>query len=215
MDSDFTEAGREIDKIPVRISYRIIELFSDGLYTSPNKAIEELVSNAYDAGADNVHVLLSPDRSAKEAVIIVADDGEGMDETGLAIHWLIGFSNKRMLKEPPRGRRQIGKFGIGKLATFVLAEKLTHVSKKDGRFFATTMDFTKIPKEDFKLDAKSSNDKSGEHDNESISSTASAESEKTQDPEGEKLDSKQKEGVHLLSLRELTEREAKSIMPSF
>lgn len=45
----FITVGKETGKIPVRISYRIIELFSDGLYSSPSKAIEELVSNAFDA----------------------------------------------------------------------------------------------------------------------------------------------------------------------
>lgn len=47
---EFLTAGRETGKIPVKISYRIIELFSDGLYSSPHKAIEELVVNAFDAG---------------------------------------------------------------------------------------------------------------------------------------------------------------------
>ena len=45
--------GNTIDQIPVTISYRIIELFSAGLYSSPNKAFEELVSNSYDAMAKN------------------------------------------------------------------------------------------------------------------------------------------------------------------
>ena len=42
----FYEVGKEADKIDVRVSYHIIKLFSDGLYSSPNKAVEELVSNA-------------------------------------------------------------------------------------------------------------------------------------------------------------------------
>jgi hypothetical protein len=85
----FITAGSTTDKIPVRISYRIIELFSDGLYSSPSKAVEELVSNAFDAGASNVHVILSPDRTAEGTVIVVIDDGEGMDGTGLKQHWVI------------------------------------------------------------------------------------------------------------------------------
>ena len=141
----FITVGKETGKIPVRISYRIIELFSDGLYSSPSKAIEELVSNAFDAGATNVHVILSPDRSEADATIIVADDGEGMDEAGLKQHWLIGISNKRALEKPPKGRKQIGKFGIGKLATFVLARYLTHISKRDGKYYAVTMDYQEIP----------------------------------------------------------------------
>lgn len=145
VDRSFMTAGTETGKIPVRISYRIIELFSEGLYASPNKAIEELVSNAFDAGARNVHVILSPDRTVAEAFIAVIDDGTGMAPDDLRQHWLIGVSNKRELKRPPKGRKQIGKFGIGKLATFVLSSHLTHICKVKGQFFATTMDYSKIP----------------------------------------------------------------------
>lgn len=48
--------GRVIDKIDVKISYKIIELFSAGLYSSPNKAFEELICNSYDAFASKVSV---------------------------------------------------------------------------------------------------------------------------------------------------------------
>jgi Molecular chaperone, HSP90 family len=144
-DQPFLNAGREVGEIPVKISYRIIELFSDGLYASPTKAIEELVSNSFDAGASNVHVVLSPDQSAPDAMIAVVDDGESMDEMGLQQHWIIGVSKKRSLARPPKKRKQIGKFGIGKLATFVLARKLTHVCKRGKKYFAVTMDYSRIP----------------------------------------------------------------------
>jgi len=141
----FLRAGREIGEIPVKISYRIIELFSDGLYASPTKAVEELVSNSFDAGATNVHVILSPDQTAEDALIAVVDDGESMDEIGLQQHWIIGVSKKRALARLPKRRNQIGKFGIGKLATFVLAKKLTHVCKRGSKYFAVTMDYSRIP----------------------------------------------------------------------
>jgi hypothetical protein len=138
--------GKEISSIDVRISYRIIQLFSEGLYSSPNKAIEELVSNSFDAGANNVHVQLAPDLVAKDATIVVIDDGEGMDGDRLRQHWLIGVSDKREIsRTPPKGRAQIGRFGIGKLATYVLAGRLTHVSKRKGKFFSTSIDYSKIP----------------------------------------------------------------------
>ncbi len=143
-EQPFTRIGRETDKIPVHISFRIIQLFSEGLYQSPHKAIEELVVNSYDADARNVHVILSPDRAADDSFIAVIDDGSGMDAVDLRQHWLIGDSNKR---DPAvhLQRKQIGKFGIGKLATFVLAHKLTHVTKKGGKFYAVTMNFGAIP----------------------------------------------------------------------
>src|SRR2546421_2497855 len=102
----FATAGKKTDDIDVRLSYKIIELFSEGLYASPNKAIEELVSNSFDAGASNVHVVLSADRSTPDAFVAVVDDGVGMEPGDLERHWLIGTSNKRQLAKPPRGRAQ-------------------------------------------------------------------------------------------------------------
>jgi hypothetical protein len=145
-DNDLYTTGNQISSIDVRISYRIIQLFSEGLYSSANKAIEELVSNSFDAGASNVHVIISPDLLASDAAIVVLDDGVGMDEGGLKEHWLIGVSAKRDSGHAaPKGRLQIGRFGIGKLATYVLANRLTHVSKRNSRFYSTTINYRDIP----------------------------------------------------------------------
>lgn len=141
----FESIGAAAGKIPVRLGYRIVELFSEGLYASPNKAIEELVSNSFDAGAENVHVFLSPDRTKPDAIIAVVDDGTSMDAEGLRNHWRIGVSDKRQAGGiGPRGRRVIGKFGIGKLATFVLGARFTHICKTGGQYFATTMDYSRV-----------------------------------------------------------------------
>ena len=102
------------------------------------------MANSFDAGSRNVHVLLSPNLHDPNAAIAVIDDGEGMDVKGLKQHWLIGISNKRKLAKLPQGRKQIGKFGIGKLATYVLANRLTHISKRNGRYYSTSMDYQRI-----------------------------------------------------------------------
>ena len=67
-----------------------------------------------------------------------------MDKNGLKRHWLIGISNKRKLPSLPKGRQQIGKFGIGKLATYVLANRLTHISNCGGKYYSTSMDYRTI-----------------------------------------------------------------------
>ena len=142
----FYLVGESTRKISVRLSYKIINLFSEGLYTSPNKAIEELVANSFDAEATSVHIMMSSDLHDSRASIAVFDDGAGMDEQGLDEHWLIGRSKKREVVGPSafKGRAQIGKFGIGKLATYVLAKRLTHISKKSGKFYSTSMDFDSL-----------------------------------------------------------------------
>ena len=141
---EYATAGNETEKIDVRLSYRIVSLFSEGLYASPNKAIEELVANSFDAGARRVAVFLPADFHEQGATIAVLDDGEGMDAGGLKQHWLIGKSLKRDLTKLPLGRQQIGKFGIGKLATYVLANRLTHISKVGGKYYSTSMNFKTV-----------------------------------------------------------------------
>ena len=138
--------GKKVDDIPVEISYGIIKLFSAGLYSSPNKAFEELVSNSYDALANKVNVFVPSDISASDAYIWVCDNGESMDQNGLKLLWKIGSSTKRD-KEDYSNRPQIGKFGIGKLATYVLSRKLTYICKtSDGKYLAVTMDYDRINK---------------------------------------------------------------------
>ncbi len=138
--------GTIIDCIPVTISYKIIELFSAGLYSSPNKAFEELVSNSYDAGASQVSVYIPLDKSLSDAVLWVADNGSSMNQEGLKQFWKIGESNKRDIESPER--LPIGKFGIGKLATYVLTNKLTLICKADNsRYYATTMNYLNINKD--------------------------------------------------------------------
>jgi len=140
----FAAAGTEAEKIDIRLSYRIVRLFSEGLYASPNKAIEELVANSFDAGARKVAIFLPRDFHDQGATIAILDNGEGMDAAGLRNHWLIGKSDKRDLSKMPLNRQQIGKFGIGKLATYVLANRLTHISRKGGQFFSTSMDYAVV-----------------------------------------------------------------------
>ena len=143
--SELAGAGQEVEKIPVSINYDIIKLFSEGLYQSPHKAIEELVSNGYDAGARRVHVLL-PEQTEDETIALaplwVIDDGHGMDEGGFHQLWRVADSNKADL--PPTERAPIGQFGIGKLAAYVLAWRLTHVSRVGERLLMTSMDFHEV-----------------------------------------------------------------------
>ncbi len=136
---DIANVGTEIQPISVPINFDIIRLFSEGLYRSPHKAIEELVSNGYDANAQCVHVLL-PEDSESESMLWVIDDGHGMNADGFCQLWRVADSNKNGAI-PPSGRAPIGQFGIGKLAAYVLAWHLTHISRVNGKLLLTTMNF--------------------------------------------------------------------------
>lgn len=139
-----SNVGNEIDRINVEISYKIIELFSAGLYSSPNKAFEELICNSYDAFATKVSVYISPDLASEDAYIMVVDNGEGISREEFKDLWKIGESSKRKSPERDKRRLQIGQFGIGKLSTYILARRLTHISYKNEKCFMTTMDFGRI-----------------------------------------------------------------------
>jgi len=143
LNDRLAQGSSDQQNIPVPISYEIIKHFSEGLYQSPHKAIEELVANSYDAGADHVAVIVPQDA---HGVLWVLDDGCGMDENGFRQLWRVGTSTKsRLEKETRHQRNLIGQFGIGKLAAFVLAWRLTHISKsEDGRFRYTSMNFRDV-----------------------------------------------------------------------
>jgi hypothetical protein len=137
--------GKHRKNIPVALSTRFLEHFSEQLYSSPNKAFEELVANAWDANARSSYIFLPEDNSTPDASIYVLDDGESMDDAAIEDLWKVAYSNKVNQQVTSGGRVMIGKFGIGKLATYVLANRLTYVCKaKDGIVRAITMDYSKL-----------------------------------------------------------------------
>lgn len=120
--------GDPVAAIEVTIGPQFLERFSEHLYSSPNKAFEELVSNSWDAGARAVYIGLSPDLASETAAVWILDDGGSMDVAGFRDLWRVAVSTKRQT-EAAGGRPQIGKFGLGKLATYLLANELTYVCR--------------------------------------------------------------------------------------
>ena len=133
--------GKQVSKIPVALSTRFLEHFSEQLYSSPQKAFEELISNGWDAGATVVDVRIDANLQDPDATLAVFDNGTSMDLAGLSDLWHIAFSPKEG-QTTEHGRPVIGKFGIGKLATYVLAEQLTYICRAaDGIIRRVTMDY--------------------------------------------------------------------------
>ena len=135
------------DRITVHLSNELVTLLSAQLYQSPLKAIEELVIHAYDANASRCSVFVPASNDGPE-VVLVHDDGDGMDVVGLANLWLVGRSNKRTDEIALRAqRKQIGKFGIGKLATYAIGNNVTYISRTNGRVLAVACDFGRFGSE--------------------------------------------------------------------
>ncbi len=140
------EFGSSKGPITVVLSNELVQLLSDQLYKSPLKAIEELVVNAYDAAADACFLYVPTSTQQAEfpnkTFICIFDNGHGMNMSGLAELWRIGQSGKRNIDiEKQKHRKVIGKFGIGKLATYTIAHRLTYVSRTSEGIFAVSTDY--------------------------------------------------------------------------
>lgn len=140
---DFGDAEEDLRVI---LSAELIGLLSEQLYKSPIKAIEELVVNAYDADASECRIgIPGGGEGLFFNAVYVFDDGNGMNHDGLADLWHVGHSKKaeegRISTQ--KKRKQIGKFGIGKLATYSLAFRVTYITRVDGdeEVRATTLDY--------------------------------------------------------------------------
>jgi len=102
-------------------------------YTSSERALRELVDNAWDAEATVIKITL-PD-ILKEAPIIVADDGCGMKEQELRQEYLNIASpryTRKGEKTPNLQRTVKGRRGIGKFAGLILAGQMEVDTKAHG-----------------------------------------------------------------------------------
>ncbi|MCT9620960.1 ATP-binding protein [Curtobacterium sp. C2H10] len=143
--------GVPIDTVWVEIDYAILQHFSKHLYSSPNKAVEELVTNGYDALATNVAVY-TPGLTARNA-LLVWDNGSSMDTEDLKRLWWIARSPKLEVAEDRTAvsadgkirRRMVGKFGIGKLASYAVGDRLAHLCRRGDDFLLVRVNYKDAP----------------------------------------------------------------------
>lgn len=108
------------------VDLNVINHLGIGLYSSTPAALTELVANAWDADANEVYITID---EAKKTITI-EDDGHGMDATSIQSKFLnVGYSRRRHSTNKDFSdsgtRRVMGRKGIGKLAMFALANKIT------------------------------------------------------------------------------------------
>jgi hypothetical protein len=108
-----------------------------GVYKPFVKAFKELISNAYDADAETVHVRFSDDLSW----VTVTDDGLGMTPFEFRNDFTrIGGGSRRWAGDRTRkGRLRIGSKGIGFLALARYCDRLC-VESGAARFYETQVD---------------------------------------------------------------------------
>lgn len=130
---------------------RVLSRITDGIYRQTSSALRELVANAYDADATNVVIQTDLPRFSE---IRVRDNGIGMNADTLAylIH-SIGGSSKRTQKgkdlgvtDPansslsPKGRKLIGKIGIGLFSVAHLSRSFRIITKRSGEPYRLVAD---------------------------------------------------------------------------
>ncbi len=125
---------RIIDQ-PFKARARLLPQLGDMLIKSEDVAFLELIKNSYDADADIVTVLLEKITSQNDGIIIIEDDGVGMNLDIILNVWLELASNYKTEKVinselTPKGRLPIGEKGIGRLGAHKLGNKIQVISKK-------------------------------------------------------------------------------------
>ena len=114
------------------------------MYGGAVPAIAELIANSWDADASRVEVTIPLGRPIEQGLSIeVLDDGTGMSFEEVNENYLaVGLDRRRRGRsKSPKGRKVMGRKGIGKLAGFGIAETVRVESKRDGHLTAFEMDF--------------------------------------------------------------------------
>lgn len=105
----------------VEVGESIVDLLSGRIYRTLSIALKELVSNAWDADAKNVQILIHEDKKQ----IAIIDDGKGMTRDELENYVNIAISKKSNQTTSQEGRPIIGNYGIGVLSTLPYCKKIT------------------------------------------------------------------------------------------
>lgn len=123
------------DTVHFEPAARLQAILSRELVADPNVAVLEFVKNAYDAGAQRVLLHFEIAAGLDEAVLTIADDGDGMDLAAFKRNWMRpGFSEKSV--EGYLGARQripAGEKGLGRLAAGRLGDLLDVYSRRTTR----------------------------------------------------------------------------------
>ena len=117
------------DLIPFQIeTQRVVQLLAKQIYQSPLALLRENTQNAFDAIRERMYASsdFSPciDITLTPTRITITDNGIGMTPEDLQRHyWTAGSSSKN--NETARAAGVVGTFGIGAMANFGIAERLT------------------------------------------------------------------------------------------
>ncbi len=121
------------------------------LYSTLPPVISELVSNAYDAEAPKVEIVLPRGEITPETEVIVRDYGHGLDPTEIQDEYLPIGRNRRDPDSQHRlsknGKRVLtGRKGLGKLSTFGVGKELQLRAFQGGASVCLLLNYDHIKK---------------------------------------------------------------------
>lgn len=135
------------DELLMRFDPRTIEHLGIQMYSTLPPVIAELVSNSYDAEAEEVIIHLFDENEKK---IIVEDNGHGMSFQEINDKFLLIGRNRRVTEDSQKsenGKRYvIGKKGLGKLAFFGIAEHIRIETVRNNEQTTFVLDWNDIKK---------------------------------------------------------------------
>ncbi|WP_261533794.1 BbrUII/HgiDII family restriction enzyme [Burkholderia multivorans] len=122
------------------IDLRILNHLGIHLYSNVAAVLSEAVANAWDADATEVRINISDDE------ITIQDTGVGMSRSDINDRYLnVGYSKRDNEGDTsPRGRKLMGRKGIGKLSLFSVAEVVDVFTSKEGEANCFRMEVGKI-----------------------------------------------------------------------
>ncbi len=146
------ELQKNVSPFNIKIDRQVIKLLGAHLYGDTPSVVNELVANAYDAGAKRIWISI---KTTPPYQIQVQDDGIGMTLKEINDYYLnIGYNRREQqelqseLDQTGLNRLDMGQKGIGKLAVFALSKQIKLISIKNGISTGCFMDFDVICQND-------------------------------------------------------------------
>ncbi len=118
------------------------------MYSTLPPALAEIISNSYDADAENVTVSLLEDCGTPKEIKI-EDDGIGLSFDEIKTKFLVIGRNRRFDGDQPStkyNRLPTGKKGLGKLALFGLAKTITILTRQNSKLNEFVLDWDELMK---------------------------------------------------------------------
>lgn len=130
------------DKLFMKFEANTIQHLGVKMYSTMPPALAELIANAYDACATEVHIKLY-DRDDKK--VVVQDNGCGMSFEEVNEYFLrIGRNRREENQESLCGRVPTGKKGLGKLALFGIGDKINIQTLQKSEGVSFKLDWNEI-----------------------------------------------------------------------